>query len=473
MSTDSSAPALAEIHTSLFARQRAHAPVVARRTAAERLAVLGRLRAALLRYQPAIEAALLADFRKHPAETTLSELLPVQSELAYTRRNLRRWMRPQGVVPVLSRLGTSAYLTHEPKGNVLIISPWNYPINLSLTPLIQAVAAGNVVVLKPSELTPHSTAVLRDLIGAVFPPEEVAVVEGDATTAQALLTLPFDHIFFTGSTAVGKKVMAAAARNLASVTLELGGKSPVVIDASADIPTAARRVAWAKCVNAGQTCVAPDYVLVHERVREVFIAAFEEAVRKLYPAGVAQSDDYARIIDDRHVDRLRGYLAEALEGGARVGAGGEVNRADRFIAPTLLTEVPADSALLREEIFGPLLPLISFSDRDEVVREIRSRDKPLALYLFGRDNQRLGYWLDRLSAGGVVINDAVVQYGYPGLPWGGVNQSGLGKSGGRFGFREFSNERGVVRQHWGLYRLLYPPYTAAVRGLMNRVLRYL
>lgn len=457
----------------LFRRQRVHAPQLARRTARERLATLARLRTYLVAHQADFERALHADFRKHPAETTLGELLTVQSELAYTRKNLRDWMRPQPVEVEWSHLGTSAWIVSEPKGNVLIIAPWNYPVNLALKPLVQAVAAGNAVILKPSELTPHTSAALRALVEEVFPPEEVAVVEGDASVAQALLELPFDHVFFTGSTAVGKKIMAAASRHLTSVTLELGGKTPTVVDESADIPTAARRIAWGKCINAGQTCIAPDYALVHERVLDQFIREYRMAVERMYPAGVAQTDDYCRIVDDRHFRRLDGYLADALGSGARIAYGGQTNAADRFVAPTLLTGVTADMALMREEIFGPLLPVLPFREPEEVVREIASREKPLGLYLFGRDDARLRYWLDHTRAGGTVLNDAVVQYGYPGLPWGGVNHSGIGKSGGRFGFREFSNERGVVRQHWGLYRIFHPPYTARVRGLLNQVLKYL
>jgi aldehyde dehydrogenase (NAD+) len=431
------------------------------------------LSAYLLAHQSELEQALYADFRKHPAETTLGELLTVKSELTYTLKHLRHWMRPQAIETEWSHAGTSAYLVHEPKGNVLIISPWNYPINLALKPLVQAVAAGNAVVLKPSELTPQTSAALRRLVEAVFPSEEVAVVEGDAEVAQALLELPFDHVFFTGSTAVGKKIMAAAARHLASVTLELGGKTPTVVDESADVPMAARRIAWGKCINAGQTCIAPDYVLVHERVRDAFIQEFQRAVERMYPAGVAQTEDYCRIVNDRHFARLEGYLREAVEAGATVVYGGQARAANRFLAPTLLTGTTPDLALMREEIFGPLLPILTFREPEEVVRAIRSREKPLGLYLFGRDDARLRYWLDHTSAGGTVLNDAMVQYGYPGLPWGGVNHSGIGKSGGRFGFREFSNERGVVRQRWGLFRLLYPPYTRKVRGLLNRVLKYL
>jgi aldehyde dehydrogenase (NAD+) len=420
------------------------------------------------------QAALAADFRKPPEEVDLTELYPVVSEIKDALRHLPRWMKPRRVPTPIGLLGSAGTIVHEPRGVVLIISPWNYPIYLSLGPLVSALAAGNCAVLKPSELTPHTTAFLRKVVEGLFPPEEVAVVEGDAETAQTLLALPFDHIFFTGSPAVGRVVMKAAAEHLTSVTLELGGKSPVLVDADAHLRTAARKIAWGKGLNGGQTCVAPDYVLVHERVHDALLAELKQAFAGFYgaqaPARQA-SPDLARIVGSRQVGRIRALLEAP---GATVAFGGEVDPASNYIGPTLLTDVDPASRVMQEEIFGPILPVLRVTDMDAAVAFVNARPKPLALYVFSGSRRNAESIVARTTAGGTCINDTVLHFAHPGLPAGGVNTSGFGKAHGIHGFETFSNARGILRQRsrFSAVQLMYPPYTGFVRRMIDLTLKH-
>jgi aldehyde dehydrogenase (NAD+) len=457
----------------LFARQQAARWRVAATSAGQRRAKLRALLEALMAHRAEAQAALAADFRKAPEEVDLSELYPVIRELKVALRHLPRWMRPRRVPTPLGLLGAAGTVVHEPRGVVLVLSPWNYPIYLTLGPLVSALAAGNCVILKPSELTPHTTAFLRKLVGDLFPEEEVALVEGDATAAQALLALPFDHVFFTGSPAVGKVVMKAAAEHLASVTLELGGKSPVLVDADADLREAARKVAWGKGLNAGQTCVAPDYALVHAQVHDAFVAELGRAFEAAYgatPEARKASPDLARIISDRHFARLEALL----DGAGTIAFGGDREAATRYLGPTVLTGVDPASPLLQEEIFGPLLPVLKVRDLDEAVAFVNARPKPLALYVFSGDRRRAEALIARTTAGGSCINDTVLHFVHTGLPTGGVNASGFGKAHGVHGFEAFSNARGVLRQRtrFSAIQLMYPPYTGFVRRLIDLTLRY-
>jgi aldehyde dehydrogenase (NAD+) len=459
----------------LFQRQRAARWQVAAGTPAERGLKLQRLLDALLARREEAHAALAADFRKVPAEVDLAELYPLAAELRHAIRRLERWMRPVRVGAPLGFAGSRAWIRHEPKGVVLVISPWNYPLYLGLGPLISAVAAGNCVVLKPSEFTPHASDFLRSLLDGLFPEAEVAVAEGGQEVAEALLRLPFDHVFFTGSPEVGRTVMAAAAGHLASVTLELGGKSPVLVEADADLRLAARRIVWGKFLNAGQTCVAPDHVLAHARIHDALVEELGRAVARFYgatPAERRRNPDYARILNARHHARLRRLLADS---GGRVAVGGDWDEADRYFAPTVVTGVAEDAPLMREEIFGPILPVLPVPDLEAAVAMLGARPKPLALYVFTARRARAEALLARTTAGGSCVNDTVLQFVHPGLPGGGVNASGFGKAHGRHGFQAFSNARGILRspRWYSPAQWLYPPYTPWVRRLIHLVVRHL
>lgn len=458
----------------LFARQQAARWRVAATTADQRRAKLRALLDALMAHRAEAQAALAADFRKSPEEVDLSELYPVARELKEALRHLPRWMKPRRVATPIGLFGSAGCIRHEPRGLALILSPWNYPIYLTLGPLVSAIAAGNCAILKPSEFTPRTNAFLKQLLGGLFPEEEVALVEGEASTAQALLTLPFDHIFFTGSPAVGREVMKAAAGHLASVTLELGGKSPVLVDADADLHGAARKIAWGKGLNGGQTCVAPDYVLVHERVHDALVEELGRAFAAFYgptPEARKASPDLARIISDRHFARLQGLLEAP---GSRVAFGGESDAATRYLGPTVLVEVDPAAPVMREEIFGPLLPVLKVRNMDEAVAFVNARPKPLALYLFSGSRRRAEALVARTTAGGTCINDTVLHFVHTGLPTGGVNASGFGKAHGRHGFEAFSNARGVLRQRtrFSALQLMYPPYTGFVRRMIDLTLRF-
>ncbi len=352
----------------------------------------------------------------------------------------------------------------EPRGTALIISPWNYPFNLAVSPLISALAAGNTAILKPSELTPATSALIARIVAETFPPDLVTVVEGDKDAAQALLALPFDHIFFTGSPEVGKIVMAAAARTLASVTLELGGKSPTIIGPGADIAGAAKWVAFGKFANAGQTCIAPDHVFVHDSQHEAFVAALRARIAATHGTGAA-SPDLAGIVSDRHAGRLRGLIDGATAQGARIVHGGEGN--GTRLAPTLIEAVTPDMQIDHEEIFGPVLPILPYRDITEVIDRINARPKPLALYIFERDRNLVDRVIASTSSGGVGVNLTMLHASHPALPFGGVNSSGIGASHGEHGFRAFSHERAILSNRFSPVPLLFAPY----RGRSARLLR--
>ncbi|HLK97594.1 MAG TPA: aldehyde dehydrogenase family protein, partial [Hymenobacter sp.] len=350
------------------------------------------------------------------------------------------------------------------------------PFSLMVKPLVSAIAAGNVSILKPSEMAPHTAQFLSRMVNELFPAEEVAVFEGDASVAQALLELPFNHIFFTGSPAVGKIVMAAAAKHLASVTLELGGKSPSIVDETADLKTAAEQIAWGKYLNNGQTCIAPDYVLVHSSVKEPFLTEFRQAVKRMYNAegqGIESSDSYARMVNNRHFQRVRSLLNDAVQQGATVTMGGTMNTDQNFIEPTVVENVTDDMRIMQEEIFGPVLPVVTFSKPDEALAVINGKEKPLALYIHSRSRRNIDYLMERTSAGDTIINDVMLQFGNVELPFGGVNNSGIGKSNGFFSFQELSNQRGVMERRFGTMKFLYPPYTNRVKKLINFVIKHL
>ena len=459
----------------LFQKQKAHESILFGQTAKERIARLKRLQTALNRRLAEAKQATYNDFKKPEVETLLGEILGINGEINYTIKHLPRWMKPQRVSTPLTAIGTSSYIQYEAKGKALIIAPWNYPISLALKPLVSAIAAGCTVLIKPSELTPHSSAFVRKIVEEVFPPEEVAVVEGDASVAQALLELPFNHIFFTGSPAIGKVVMRAAANHLASVTLELGGKSPCIVDETADLKTTAEKIAWGKFINNGQTCIAPDYLFVHSSVADTLETGLRSVIQRMYqPAGqqVAESDSYCRIVNQRHFQRLKGYLDEAIQKGAEVVVGGKTDPSDNFIEPTILRKVDTDMQLMKDEIFGPILPILTYEDPSEVVSYINANEKPLALYVNSTNARNIDYFLNNTSAGDALVNEFLLQFGHHEIPFGGVNNSGIGKSNGFFGFQEFSNMKGVMKRKFGTMKFVFPPYTERVKKIVNALIKW-
>ena len=463
--------------TRLFALQQGHRWTYARTTAAERGERLLKLEQSIQRHRDALCAAMQADFRKSETEVELTELAPTLMELRHLRSQLSRWMKPRPVSTPVGLFGMTAHLQYEPRGQVLVLAPWNYPINLLLIPLATAVAAGNVVIARPSEKVPRTAEVLVQVVKDALDEREAAVVTGDVPLADALLELPFDHVFFTGSTRVGKKVMEKAAAHLATVTLELGGKSPVVVHPSADLELTASRVAWGKFLNGGQTCVAPDYVLVPKHLQARFVDALGRAIRKAYgetPEAVRCSPDYCRLVDDGAFRRLSSLLDQAVAKGARVAHGGERDAAERFISPTVVTDVTWDSPLMADELFGPVLPVLTYQDLDTALGEIRARPKPLALYVFAEDAAAARHVLGHTSAGGSVVNNTILHLAHPNLPFGGVNASGHGSYHGEAGFRCMSHERSVLVHRFGnLVSRLYPPYGAGTKqmlGLMQKLM---
>lgn len=475
MTTDASSTGLDQATQSVFDAQRQHARAVALTTADQRMERIRRIQRWINDHETDIQQAMHADFRKPSAEVMLAEVMPVLAEIGHTLKHLRQWMKPQRVPTPLSLTGTRSHIRHEPKGNVLIIAPWNYPFALTIRPLVSAIAAGNVVIIKPSEMTPHTARLVARLVSDLFVPGEVAVFEGDADMSTALLALPFNHIFFTGSPAVGRIVMTAAARHLASVTLELGGKSPSIVDETADLRTAAEQIAWGKYLNNGQTCIAPDYLLVHQSVKQPFMQALRTALSAMYsPDGrpVEQSDSYARLVNNRHFIRLRALVDEAVEQGATVAIGGELIADQNFMAPTVLEGVTDGMRVMQDEIFGPVLPVLTYINLDDALRLVNQRDKPLALYIHSRSRKNTQYILDHTSAGTTVVNETLLQFSNVELPFGGVNTSGLGKSNGFYSFQEFSNQRGVMQRTFGTMKFIYPPYTDRVKKLIGLLTKY-
>lgn len=448
-----------------FARQQAGTD--ARRIGfglAERRAALSRLAKAITAHQSALIDAMASDFGKPEAEVILTEILPVLQEIRHSRRHLRRWMRPARVAPTLATFGTTARIVPQARGTCLIVAPWNYPFNLCLGPLVSCIAAGNSAILKPSELTPATSGLIGELVAEAFPPELVTVIQGGVEVSQQLLALPFDHIFFTGSPEVGKLVMTAAARHLTSVTLELGGKSPTIIGPDADIEQAASWTAFGKFANAGQTCIAPDHVFVHDSIKDAFLAALRQRIVTAYGTD-ARSPHLARIVNDRHAGRLAALIEDATSKGARILAGG--TRAGTSLAPTVIEAITPEMRIDHEEIFGPVLPVIPYGDLQTVIDRINARPKPLALYIFDRDRARVDRVLAATTSGGVGVNLTMLHYSHPGLPFGGVNNSGIGAAHGHAGFRAFSHERAVLRNRFSVLPLLFAPYTRQKQRLVR------
>lgn len=445
----------------VFEMQQKHYYTLRQTNAAQRIAKLKNLKATIEKCEGKIFSALQKDLRKSTFESAITELYFIYGELDFAVKNLKAWMSPKRMGKTMSNPFAKNRIYYEPKGVCLIMAPWNYPFQLIMSPLISAIAAGNCVIVKPSELSPATSAIVCEIIERAFESEEIACFEGDVTVANALLQLPFDHIFFTGSTEVGKLVMKAASKHLTSVTLELGGKSPTIVDKDVDLALAAEKIAWGKLVNAGQTCIAPDYVFVHQQQLDEFIGLYKSAVRKMYldEQDQPRSANYGRIINDKHYSRLTNLVDDAVEKGARIAFGGFVEQKSKTIAPVLLSQIPADAKIMKEEIFGPLLPIISYENIGEVIEQINQKDKALALYIFSTNKKNIKHIIQQTSAGGTCVNDVLVHISNPKLPFGGVNGSGMGSSHGIFGFKAFSHERTIVFQrNINFTKLIYPPY---------------
>jgi len=468
-------PNSTETINKVFAAQQKYALALRNSSYKQRLAVLNRFETVFNKSHEKLYAAAHADYGKTEAEVDLTEILAVRSELAHIKSNLKRWMRPKKVMPTLSTFGTSSKIVYEPKGVCLVISPWNYPYNLTFGPMLTAIAAGNTVLLKPSEMTPNMSAAMREIIEEVFEPHEVAMFEGDYKVSEYLTALPVDHIFFTGSPSVGKIIMSAAAKNLTSITLELGGKSPTIVDETANLKKAARNTMWGKFTNNGQTCIAPDYLFVHESVKAKFVALLNENIESLYgdKESIQSNPDYCRIVNERHFNRVNGLLDNAVEKGASLINGGLSDATQNFIAPTILDNVAGDSKILEEEIFGPLLPVMSYQNLDDVIAYINAKPKPLALYIYSKNNKNIDKVLTETSSGDAVINHNMLQFLHPNLPFGGVNNSGIGKAHADSGFLAFSHERSVLRDRFSSTHMFFPPYTPKVKKMIKHTIKLL
>lgn len=417
--------------------------------------------------QEEILAALERDLGKPKFESLASEILSVEWEAAHAKKRLKQWMMPQKVSTPLLHQPARSWIQREPLGVVLIMGAWNYPLQLTLAPLVGVVAAGNCAVLKPSEVSPATSALLAEHLPEYLDSSCIKVVEGGVPEATELLKERFDHIMYTGNGSVAKVVMRAAAEHLTPVTLELGGKSPCIIDDDIDLDVASSRVAWAKFFNCGQTCVAPDYLLIKESVYPAFVKALQAKIEKFWGADPSQSPAYGRIVNERHYRRLVGLL----EGSGKVLCGGTGVEDDRFIAPTLVEDVPLQAALMQDEIFGPILPLFKVPDIAAAMEFVNSRPKPLALYLFTNSEQLEKMVLEGTSSGAVVVNHCMLQNLTPELPFGGVGDSGIGAYHGRAGFETFSHHKSVLKKPFALDpAFVYPTYSARLSGLLARLL---
>ena len=412
---------------------------------------------ALLRFHKeqaeSLAEALRADLGKPTMEAYAADIAQAPGEAKLALKNLAKWTKPENIgrVPMLGR----SVLMRDPLGVVLIIAPWNYPVGLLLSPLVGAIAAGNAAVLKPSEVTAHTSAVLAETLPKYLDPDAIALVEGGVEETTALLDQRFDHIMYTGNGQVGRIVMEKAAKNLTPVTLELGGKSPCIVDATADLTIAARRIAWGKFINSGQTCIAPDYLLVEESIHDPLVAAIEKAVKEFYGDDPQKTPDYARVVNQRHHARLTALLE-----GQEIAFGGTTDVDDCYIQPTLLTNVSPDAAIMQTEIFGPILPVLRIRDVDEAISFVRAREKPLALYVFTADDGVASKVLEETSSGGACVNGTVMHIGDSRMPFGGVGESGMGASHGRSSFETFTHRKAVLKR--GLrfdLKMMYPPYS--------------
>ncbi|MGQ4649925.1 aldehyde dehydrogenase family protein [Lyngbya aestuarii] len=432
-----------------------------------RIEQLQLLKKVVVQNQAAILKALQADLGKPELESYATEI-GVVMEINHALKHIKSWVKPQKASIGIEQFPAAARIYPEPLGVVLIISPWNYPFQLAISPLVGAIAAGNCAVMKPSEISSHTSRIIADIIATNFDPAYVTVVEGGAETSQQLLEQKFDHIFFTGGTEIGKIVMAAAAKHLTPVTLELGGKSPCIIDADVSLEQAAKRITWGKFINTGQTCIAPDYLLVDSKIKPDLLAAIKVCIREFYGEDPAKSSDYGRIISSKHYQRL----TELLNAGDIV-IGGQTKPEDRYIAPTVIDKVSLNDQIMQEEIFGPILPVITYSNLNEAIAIVNQKPKPLALYFFSRNKEKQERILQETTSGGVCLNDTIMQVGVPSLPFGGVGSSGMGSYHGKASFDTFSHQKSVLKKNFWLdfvNNWRYAPYNNAKMNFIKKII---
>ncbi len=462
----------------IFLIQKKQSLILRKSTEAFRIGLLKNLLDWITCNQEEIRKAVYADYHKPYPEIDVTEIFPVLIEIKHAIKNLEHWMKAKKVGTPLIFFGTKAFIHYEPKGVSLIIAPWNYAFNLAVGPLVSAIAAGCTVILKPSEMTPHTSALLRRMVAETFDNHTLAVFEGGAEVSQILLAKPFDHIFFTGSPAVGKIVMKAAAEHLTSVTLELGGKSPVLILDDTDLKDAAAKITATKFMNCGQTCVAPDYVLIPERLEGPFVEEMKESIKKMYDSnknGIESSEDYSRIVNENYFKRIQHLLSDANLKGAKIEFGGNAIGEENYIEPTLLSNLTWDMKVLQEEIFGPILPVVTYNNLDDAIQIVNDQPKPLAFYIFSKSDDQINSIVKETSSGAAVANDCAFHFIHRELPFGGVNNSGMGKAHGHFGFLAFSNEKAVLKQRVGSASVnpLFPPFTLVKKKLVKGILKWL
>ncbi|MGO1728014.1 MAG: aldehyde dehydrogenase [Flavobacteriaceae bacterium] len=432
----------------------------------ERLVLLQKLKKSIKNNEAAIIKAIYNDFKKPEFESLTTELLVVYKELNLFIKNLKKWQKPKKVSSDLINFPSSDYIYNVPWGHVLVISPWNYPFQLAITPIIGAIATGNTVVLKPSEYAPQTAQILEHILSEIFKAEHCQVIQGDAETADHLLDLKWDFVFFTGSVSVGKIISQKIAKHLTPHCLELGGKNPCIIDSTADLKLTAKRIAWGKFINAGQTCIAPDYLLVHHSVCKELAQHIKSSIQKFYGDQISLFDDYARIISPKHYKRLKKLMENHS-----LYSGGDFDDKELYIAPTLILNPDLKSDLMQEEIFGPLLPIISYETNDEIAEIVNSFDKPLALYVFSKDRGFQKEMTQNFDFGGGVINDTIVHFVNDKLPFGGVGNSGIGNYHGQFSFATFTRQKAIVhRKTYFDIPLKYPPYQST--GLFKKLLKF-
>lgn len=419
-----------------------------------RIEQLKNLKCALKEHESSFMYALQKDLGKSQHESYLTEIGIVYHNINFVIKRLKKWAKPKRTKTPLYALPSKSYIISEPYGTVLIISPFNYPVQLALEPLIGAISGGNCVVLKPSENTPNVTKVLSEMIGKTFDKDYIRVIKGDRNITGQLINAPFDYLFFTGSVPVGKIIMEAAAKNLVPVTLELGGKSPAIVEITADIALAARKIAWGRCINVGQTCIAPDYILVDKRKKQEFIDRLKITLAEFYGESIQQSRDYGRIVNEKQFDRLADIIVKEEES---IIHGGNLDRHDLFISPTII-DADWNSPSMEDELFGPIFPILTYDNLDEALREVCKRPKPLALYLFTKDKGIVKQITERVPFGGGCINDTIMHVTNPYLPFGGVGNSGIGSYHGKYSFDLFTHKKSVMKNMLFEMKLAYPPY---------------
>ena len=443
-------------------------------TYSERIHKLEKLKENILSNRDNIKDALNKDFRKNESEVDLTEVFPVIQEINHTIKNLRKWMKDKYVKTPLTLLGSKSYIKYEAKGLVLIITPWNFPINLTFVSLVNAISAGNTVMIKPSEITDFTSKIIKKIVDETFNKNEVYTILGGSDIAEKVLKLKFNHILFIGSPTIGKIVMKAASKHLASVTLELGGKSPTVIDEEVDLKSTAKRIAWAKFINNGQVCIAPDYILINKKLKDKFLKLLIENIKKLYSENPKTSKNYCRVVNRRHFLRLSNLIEDAKKNNGKIHFGGEKDIDQLFIEPTILTDISEKSKIHKEEIFGPVLPIYDYNDLDEAINFINNKNKPLALYIYSKNEKNVSKIINETSSGGVCINHSTLHYSNYHLPFGGVNNSGSGRCHGIYGFKEFSNPKSIFKQLVKISPtdIIIPPYSKFKKKIINLMIKY-